>query len=931
MQPYTGVTIPAAYPGHPPMKQLIREIENLLPLVQKPAQYAGGERGAVLKKLSEVELHIALVFPDLYEIGMSHLGLKVLYYILNSIPGVAAERVYAPMPDMEKQLRSQDLPLFSIESRIPLYEFDIVGITLQTELNYSTILNILDLGGINVRREERTETGPVVLGGGPCAVNPEPLSDFFDLFLVGDGEEAVAEIAEAALEIRKRIPRGRGRRALIEAVSRVEGVYSPVQPSPVVRRWVREMRREWMPAEPLVPLTEVVQDRLALEIQRGCTRGCRFCQAGYTNRPVRELPPDDVLNLVNSGLACSGWQELGLVSLSTSDYSSISELNLKLASLPSMAHVSTSYPSLRADSFSIDLAAGASRVRRTGLTFAPEAGSIELRKKLNKPIPDDKLISVLKYAFTRGWRKVKLYFMIGLPDETPADTERMVDFIYRLSRMARALKSGGKITVSIGIYVPKPHTPLQWEAFAGLENIERKLDYLKRHLTFRNVKLKWQEPFPAFVEAYFSRGDRSTGAVLYDAWSRGAGLDSWSSYFNRDAWSDAFAGAGIDIRSPLPGEDPDDPLPWDIIDIGVEKRFLRSELDNFRNGEFTPDCREGVCTGCGLVDCPMADAAVQIRAPGKPAVSDDRETVEPAVMGEEQSVGAQEREGAAPASGSHVDSPSVTKRKADQTHPKPGHPSGNGWGRRKKPVTHRERFGLRFRVKYSRTGAARYLSHLDLTRCWTRMLRMSDLPIAYSTGFTPRPKVEYGPPAPVGIASRTELIDFDLEKPPSVDIATALNKVAVPGVSVVYVRRRDPRESSLSASINSALYDVSIPVTLISGTHRLDESIKNFHSRTEFLHTFSRGLKTKTVDMTRAILSLELDTPKRDHEVAGSFHGNETRALLKMLLRIGDQQGNNTNPATVLRLVFGFSPEEAAAAEIERISFFDKWDCEVGG
>lgn len=916
------------------MKQLTREIENLLPLVQKPAQYAGGERGVISKDPAGAAVLVALVFPDFYEIGMTHLGLKILYHILNRIPGVAAERVYAPMPDMEKQLRSRGIPIFSLENRIPLNEFDIVGFTLQTELNYSTILKMLDLGGIGIRREDRDESGPMVLGGGPCAVNPEPLADFFDLFLVGDGEEAIAEIVDAAAAAAKHTPAGYRRKAIIESISGIEGVYNPEKPAAVKHRWIREMRSEWMPAEPLVPLTEVVQDRLAIEIQRGCTRGCRFCQAGYTHRPVRELPPEDVLNLADTGIGCSGWHELGLVSLSTSDYSSIGELNRKLAAMPSMAHVSTSFPSLRADSFSVDLAAGASRVRRTGLTFAPEAGSFEFRKKLNKPISDEKLFSVINYAFGKGWKKVKLYFMIGLPGETLDDIEHIVDFIYRLSQMARARRSGGKINVSIGIFVPKPHTPLQWEPFAGLENIEEKLGHLKRRLIFRNVKLKWQEPLPALIEAFFSRGNRSAGAVLHDAWSQGAGLDSWSSYFNRDAWIGALERAGVDIASPLPGKDPDGPLPWDNIDTGVNKRFLRAELAAFHEGALTPDCREGACAGCGLADCPMIRSAADPPPGVEPRTSAPgvRTAGEPPPLAAVRASDPLDGDPASPSPGHRKEIPSSDAAPTDLIIDRgSGGAPDQGWGRRKRQVTHREKFGLHFRAKYTRTGAARYLSHLDLTRCWVRMLRMSGLPLVYTAGFTPRPKVEYGPPAPVGIASRTELIDFNLEKPPPADIATALNRVAVPGVSILSVRQRISRDMSLSASINSALYHVSVPASLFSGSNRLVESIEAFRSRGEFIHTFSRGPKTKTVDMSRAILNIELVSGTGSSNEPGEARDDDPPAILEMLLRIGDQGGNNTNPAIVLHAVFGFTPGEAAQVGIERISFFDKWEREVGG
>lgn len=599
--------------------------DKILPLVEKPSRYLGTEHNAVRKNWDEVRVRMAFVFPDLYEIGMSHLGLFILYGLVNQEPDFLMERVFAPAPDMEAQLKKHDLPLFSLESYRPLRDFDVVGFTLQHELTYTNVLNLLDLAGIPLFAAERGEEDPLVIGGGPCAVNPEPLAPFFDAFVLGDGEEVLLEILSAVKEAKRAARPGGsrpgGRWKLLEALGSLAGVYvpsfyrvsylpdgrlaavkpaEPGVPERVRRRVVKDFNTAYFPLRPIVPFMEVVHDRAMLEIMRGCTRGCRFCQAGVIYRPVRERSPERLKEQAAQILRSTGHDEISLVSLSSADYTSITGLVRALLDSYGCLGVGVSLPSLRADAFSVELAKEIERVRKSGLTFAPEAGTARLRAVINKGVTEEDLLSACRAAFDAGWRRVKLYFMIGLPTETREDLDGVAELVKKV------LAAGGgraEVAVSVSSFVPKPHTPFQWEPQETLEVLREKLAYLARQLKNRRVKYSWHNPEQSLLEAVLARGDRRLAAAVWYAWRSGAKFDSWEEHFSWPRWEKAIREAGLDPSFYAHRRrEYDEVMPWDHLDLGINRSFLWREAERARKGLPTGDCRWEECAGCGV--CP---------------------------------------------------------------------------------------------------------------------------------------------------------------------------------------------------------------------------------------------------------------------------------------------------------------------------------------
>ncbi len=595
-------------------------LERILGAVQKPARYTGGEYHAIMKQKDEVDLRFAFCFPDVYEIGMSHLGLRILYGLLNQLDGVWCERAFAPWGDMEEQMRKHDIRLYGLESGDPLCEFDIVAFTLQYEMCYSAVLNMLDLGGIAVRAEERGEDAPLVIAGGPCAYNPEPLCDFIDLFSIGEGEEHLPEIVTLYRKFRAE---GKTKREFLIAAAQIPGTYVPSlyeftyhddgtiasrralcgAPEIVTKRIIDDLDQVYYPTDMIVPSTEIVHDRAVLEVFRGCIRGCRFCQAGYAYRPVRAKRAE---TLVRQGIAMcenSGYEEISLASLSTSDYRELPELADGLLNWCEPHQTSLQLPSLRADNFSVSLMQRIQKVRKSGLTFAPEAGTVRLRAVINKNLQEEDILNACRIAFEGGWSTVKLYFMIGLPTETDEDLEGIADLAHKVLHTWRQHASnknrGAKITVSASCFVPKPWTPFQWFPQNSREEFRRKALYLREKITARAVTYNWHEPDTSYLEAVFARGDRRLGRAIETAWRRGARLDGWSDYFHFDLWMQALADSGIDpdfyaARS----RSPEEILPWDHISTGVSKRHLLHEWECALKAQISPDCRVK-CTGCG--------------------------------------------------------------------------------------------------------------------------------------------------------------------------------------------------------------------------------------------------------------------------------------------------------------------------------------------
>lgn len=603
---------------------LYDKIEPLLAGVSKPARYTGGEVNMVKKNPADMDVRFAFCFPDTYEVGMSHLGMKILYHILNKRENFYCERVFAPWTDMEAAMRANGIPLYSLETFSPVGEFDIVGFTLQYEMSYTNVLNMMDLANIPMTWQERDRVdAPFVVCGGPCAFNPEPLADFVDLFMVGDGEEQIVELCEHYNSWKKR---GGTREEFLLEMANIEGNYVPRfyestydengnfagvnrlrddVPARIRKRCIPDLDQAEYPDKIIVPFTEIVHDRVMLEVARGCTRGCRFCQAGMLYRPQRERSLPHLLELARQLLGTTGYEEMSLSSLSTGDYSQLPELARKLVEEHGCNKVAISLPSLRIDSVLGDTLEQTQQIRKTGLTFAPEAGTQRLRNVINKGVTEEQLRSSVRDAFTKGWSGVKLYTMIGLPTETDEDLEgipglakAVLDEYFAVPKEIR--QKGLRVGVSASSFVPKPFTPFQWEPQNTIEELERKQRFLRDRLKLRSVTFNWHEPHLSFLEAAFARGDRRLCSVLLAAWKRGCRFDGWTEEFKFDEWMNAFADCGMTCeqfahkRYGL-----DDPLPWDHIDAGVTKEFLKREWQKALKEETSPDCRIK-CHGCGM-------------------------------------------------------------------------------------------------------------------------------------------------------------------------------------------------------------------------------------------------------------------------------------------------------------------------------------------
>ena len=590
--------------------------DNVLYQVTKPARYTGDEWNSTVKDWESTAIKIALAYPDLYEIGMSNMALPILYELLNSQPDVLAERVYAPWTDMEAVLRARGIPLVSLESKHSLKDFDIIGFSLGYELTYTNVLNMLDLAQIPVLATERDDSHPVVIAGGTCALNPEPMADFIDLFVLGDGEEVLLELLDCFRNL-KAAPK----KQLLQQLATIPGIYVPSlyeveyqadglfksitpmvpQAKPSIQRRIVSKLPPTV-TKPVVPHIEVVHDRGAVEIQRGCSRGCRFCQAGIMYRPVRERPPEEVIQAVGELITNCGYTEVSLVSLCTSDYPGIDKLVLSLLHHYQEHNLTLSLPSLRTDSFSVRLVDSLPSRRKTGLTFAPEAGSERLRRTINKCVSEDEILQTVAAAFGKGWTSLKLYFMLGLPNETIDDVKEIVQLVNKIGSLGR--KATGKrpqIRLSLSTFVPKPHTPFQWLAQASQPELDTKHELLRQGLRRTGSRLSWPDPKVSQLEAVLSRGDRRLGKVIYRAWQLGSTFDAWNEYFNYENWLRAFNESGLEPGFYAHRERPlDEPLPWAHIDVGVTTAFLKREYQRAIDGRETPDCRNTTCNACGL-------------------------------------------------------------------------------------------------------------------------------------------------------------------------------------------------------------------------------------------------------------------------------------------------------------------------------------------
>ncbi len=605
-------------------QKLGQKIDALLDKVQKPMRYTGGEMNCRIKPNEPGMLRFAFAFPDVYEVGMSHLGMKILYHIINAHPRALCERVFTPWVDMIQLMREQQVPLFSLETHTPVRAFDIVGFTLQYEMSYTNILEMLSLAGIPLRGAERGAEDPLVIAGGPCAYNPEPLHAVIDAFVIGDGEESTCAVIDAVLAAKEA---GKSRLDTLRDLARLPGVYVPslyvaeydacgrltrftptdAAATAIVRKCViHNLDRAAFPPDIVVPYTEIVHDRIMLEVLRGCTKGCRFCQAGMLYRPVRERSLKTLIAQAEQSVDATGYEEISLSSLSTGDYSCLPELVRELMQRLEQKRVAISLPSLRLDSAVKESLAETQRVKKSSLTFAPEAGTQRLRDVINKGITEEQLMRGARDAFEGGWSSMKLYFMIGLPTETDADLDGIADLAAKVTQAYFAVPKeqrakGLRITCSAAVFVPKPFTPFQWVAQDRIEEVQRKAQYLRQKLkAVKGVIFNWHEPSLSYLEACFARGDRRIGEVLLRAWALGCRYDGWSDHFRYDLWMQAFADCGLDPafyanRMREQGE----LLPWAFIDAGVTEAYLGREYQRSLRAETTPDCRQG-CQGCGL-------------------------------------------------------------------------------------------------------------------------------------------------------------------------------------------------------------------------------------------------------------------------------------------------------------------------------------------
>ncbi len=600
----------------------IKLSDKMLKSVEKPSRYTGNEWNSVKKDPNNVKIRFAFCFPDTYEIGMSHLGMKILYHLLNERQDCYCERVFAPWTDMESKMRENNIPLYSLESKDPIKSFDFVGFTLQYEMSFSNIVNMLDLAGIPILAEDREHEAPFVCAGGPCAYNPEPLADIVDFFMMGEGEEIINEVMDAYSSWKGT---GRPRQAFLEDIVKIEGIYvpsfyeftynedgtikefiplKPEYPVKIKKRIIKDMDQAYFPEKIIVPYTDIVHDRIMLEIFRGCTRGCRFCQAGFVYRPVREKSPKRLLELARKLEESTGYEEISLTSLSTSDYTGLEPLTTGLLEDMEERKVNLSLPSLRIDSFSLDLMQKAQKVRKSGLTFAPEAGTQRLRDVINKGVTEEDLLKAVTLAFNGGWSGVKLYFMLGLPTETLEDVEGIADLALKVVDVYRNVprENRGKnlnVTVSTATFVPKAFTPFQWEPQDSIENVHQKQMHLKDKIRSKQITYNYHENKLSFMEAVFARGDRRVCKVLIKAWQMGCKFDGWGEHFKYEVWMKAFEECGVDPYFYVTRQRAyEEILPWDHVDVGVTKKYLISESKKAREGKVTPNCRVD-CGGCG--------------------------------------------------------------------------------------------------------------------------------------------------------------------------------------------------------------------------------------------------------------------------------------------------------------------------------------------
>jgi radical SAM family uncharacterized protein/radical SAM-linked protein len=742
---------------------------------------------------------------------MSHLGLRILYHILNAADGIAAERVYAPWPDREQQMWDSGERLTTLETATPLADCDVIGFTLQYELSYTNILNMLRLADIPFFASQRGDSSPLVIAGGPCAYNPEPLAPFFDAVLLGDGEEALLEIAEAVLHAKQT---GSSRSELLGRLAGIEGVYIPsfFEPSynpdgtiagiatrpggktSVRRRFLSSLDTAAFPTETVVPFMKTVHDRVAVEIARGCTRGCRFCQAGYVYRPLRERSPETILQVADEALRATGYDEISLLSLSTGDYSCVTPLLTELMSRYAQDRVAVSLPSLRVGTLTEGLIEEIKKVRKTGFTLAPEAGSERMRRVINKGITEADLLETAFNVYRAGWRSIKLYFMIGLPGETTDDVQQIATLARQVKDQAKRSGNPGEVNVAVSNFVPKAHTPFQWEAQISTAEILESQYLLHTELKKRKLRLKWHDAPLSFLEGVFARGDRRLAPVIVRAVELGCRFDGWGEHFSQDKWMQAFADCAIQPEWYLRRRELDEILPWDHLDCGVSREFLLEERELALREASTEDCRFGTCGGCGVCNF----TTVSNRLSGADAVV-----------------------------------PACQERSACDVLP------------------------ARIRLRFAKSGSMRYLSHLEMITVFTRAVSRGGVPILFSQGFHPHPRFSFATATSVGVESTAEYMDmFVADGITAEDVMVRLNGVLPEGLKILAAEQIDLKSPSLSTLIDKTRYRITFDEY---ASRRLPELCVQFMAHTDYVIQRKKKGEVQSIDLRGEVADLSAD------------------------------------------------------------------------
>jgi radical SAM family uncharacterized protein/radical SAM-linked protein len=886
------------------MRTYRAEYERLLPLVEKPGRYLGNERGSVRKDDAQVRVRFALAFPEVYEIAQSHLGLQILYDVLNRRPDVAAERCYAPWTDMEALLRARGLPLVSLESHRPLRDFDLVGFSLQYELTYTNLVTMLELGGIPLRSADRGPGDPIVVGGGPCAFNPEPIAPFLDAVVLGDGEQAVGELCDVVAA-----HRGSDRATLLRALADIAGVYVPslftpryaddgtllaVEPVPgaparVAKRVLPDLDLVPLPANPVVPNLGVVHDRASVEVMRGCVKGCRFCQAGYIYRPLRERNPERVVEHTTSLMQRTGYEEVSLLSLSTGDYSGVNPVLKTLMDRLAPERVAVSLPSTRVDALSPKILEEIRRVRKTGFTLAPEAGTQRLRDVIQKEYREEELLAAARLFADLGWRSLKLYFMIGLPSETEDDVRGIAELA---GRVKRATKNRLKVTASVSTFSPKPHTPFQWAGQLTIAETEARHALLRHELRRRGVEFKWHDPRLSWLEGVFARGDRRLADVIETAQRRGARFDGWSDQCRLDVWQEALAAHGFAGDAHLRRRRLDEVLPWDHLDAGVSRTFLARDLARAVEGVLTPDCSVERCTYCGACDFKQVrnvdyhpDGArgsdhrgAQISRWAEMAVpADDADDPLPAWetrawrtirtrVAERRAA----RQPVAPRPDAVREAPLPASLAAQDVAPAT---SGDGnaeeWlGAVPSSLTPDLAAPApvqRLRVRYRKVGPARFIGTRELGTVVQRAARRAGLPIAWSRGHHPMPRISFGPALPVGFSSDDEHLDLELTSAlDPADVQRRLGAELPEGLEPISVHEIARAEASIDASIAAYSFEVDFaPLDTPPSPEALAEAVRRFADAPELLVRKVGKHGERVVDARRSVERVEVAGPDR--------------------------------------------------------------------